>query len=512
MDYVQRYMKLFHGNQRSYGVWNKKTGKVKTEKEQVTRKQYDDHINGVVGLGLVPILDEGTCWFGAIDIDAHGDAPDIDLVELEAMVRDKDLPLMVCRSKSGGAHLYVFGSEPLPAKLLRHTLAKWAARLGHKGCEIFPKQDSLLEDAEGERQLGNWINLPWFDAMNPECNRYAVEGGDRIDFGYFLDLAESRRVSAARLVELGHDEHEDAPPCIQKIISGGVSRGQRNEALYNVVVYLKKAFPETWKDKAFDLNSRIFPDPLPFAEAKKTIASAGRRDYKYRCKEEPCRSLCQSSLCVTRKYGITPDDKSELEMGEQLEFGPLEKINTTPPKWVLHVGGAAVDLTTTELMDFRYVRIAVAEKLTKLIPPMKNEKWQVMLHDMMNNTVEIEAPDDASVGGLIKRRLYEFLGRTDLTVDGEIQDRQNLLLGMPVVQTANDGSRRVFFRGSDFVDYLRKSRSEELKGPNLWMALRDMGVEHGRMRVGKTVVPVWSAPLTEEHEIEFVDVNMEPEI
>lgn len=513
MDTTERFMRLYRGNSRSFGRWFPANGRVATIKEPVTHEDFRAHIEGRMGVGIVPVMDDGDCWFGALDLDAHGDLPDIDLVAIEAQVRSLDLPLVVCRSKSGGAHLYVFGSDPLPAPLLRQTLTKWASMLGWAGCEVFPKQDRLLTDSDGERQLGNWINLPWFDALSDDCLRYAVEGGRRVSFEYFLDLAESRRISAAQLVEKSSDGHEEAPPCIQSIISGGVGRGQRNEALYNLVIYLKKSHPETWKEKAFDLNARVFETPLSHAEAKKTITSAGRRDYRYRCREEPCRSRCKAAICVTRKFGITPDEKGELEMGTMPEFGPLEKYTTDPPRWVLRVDGSPVTLSTMELMDFRMIRVAVADRMTRMLPPMKNDAWQVELHRLMQEATLHDAPEDASATGQLRSRLRDFFHRADLSADGRDRAaRDLLLLGSPVVQLDSGGVRRVYFRGNDFIDYLKKNRSEELKGPNLWMALRQIGVEHGRIRIGDRIIQAWHVALTDDDAVSLVVPSMEPEL
>lgn len=509
-----RFSKLFRGSERSHGVFHPESGRMETAHTAAQPEDYEKHLTGELGLGVVPIMDDHMCWFGAIDIDTEDDEPDLDLAQIEAMVRERDLPLTVCRSKSGDAHLYVFGSEPLPAGLLRAALTKWAEQLGYRGAEIFPKQDELLVDDEGTRALGNWINLCWFDAESEDGGRWTVEGGKRRSFEYFLDIAESRRVSAAMLVERSTDEHAEAPPCIQRMISEGVGTGQRNDALYNMVVYLKQAFPETWRDKAFDLNAKVFERPLGFSEARKTINSAGRRDYRYKCKEEPCRSRCRSAICVTRKFGITAEEKGELEMGRPPEFGPLEKYLTDPPRWVLYVDKTPITLTTAEIMDFRQIRIAVADSVSRLIAPMKNERWQAHLHKLMEEVVELEAPEEASVTGFVRTRLVDFFQRTDLTSDGsDIRDREALLLGSPCVQVnPATGTRYVYFRGPDFIDYLKKNRSEELKGPNLWMALRKVGVEHCRIRVGDKVIPVWSVPLSENDVVELSAPNIETEI
>lgn len=504
---ILRFTSLFRGNGRSMGRFfpGKKSAKaMMTEHRQFSVDDFEQHLRGEVGIGIVPIMDDGYCWFGAIDIDAHGDQPDIDLVALENTIRELDLPLTACRSKSGGAHLYLFGNEPIRASIIRQTLAKWAVQLGFGGCEVFPKQDHLpfSKDDEGKdvQQLGNWLNICWFDAESDDCLRYTIEGGKRIPFHYFLDVAEGRRVSGSMLVEKGEDQHREAPPCVQRMIAEGVGKGHRNEAMYNMVIYLKQAFPETYRDKAFDMNARIFTEPMSHSEAKKVISSASRRDYRYKCKEEPCKSLCKSFECVNRKFGITAEEKGELEMGKAPEFGPLEKYMTNPVRWRLMVDGVGMNLTTPQLMDFRAVREAIADNLTKLVPPMKNDRWQVMLYAMMQDATLIEAPEEATLEGNLMHRLQEFFRRTDLESDGtNTEDREQLLTGSPVVQLATSGEGRVvYFRGSDFMDYLKKNRAEDVKGPNLWVLMRDAGVQHGKLRVKGASIQVWWLPLEDE--------------
>ena len=512
-ELAKRFMSLFRGNIRSFGRYHV-GGQMETIKDiEPGIEEFNNHLGGKVGIGIVPIRDDGMCYFGVIDVDAHGDLPDIDITELEVKVRANDLPLAVCRSKSGGAHLYLFGAEPLKASLVRTALSKWSQLLGHGGCEVFPKQSRLLKNDDGTQQLGNWINLCYFDASNDSQLRYSVEGGKKVPVEYFVDLAESRKVTGAVLVERSDTDHNGAPPCIQKIISSGVSAGYRNEALYNVVIYLKKAYPETWKDKAFDLNAKIFDSPLAHQEAKKTVASAGRRGYRYKCKEEPCRNLCNSSVCITRKFGITPDEKNELTLGKPPEFQNLRKVTTDPVKWLMAVDGNDIVLSTIELVDFRKVREAIADRLTKLVAPMKNDTWQSILYPLMESAAVIIAPDEASTAGIIRAKLNSFVLKADLNSDGtNLKDRETLNAGSPVVQIRKENdsaSRVVYFRGQDFVDFLKKNRSEELKGSNLWMVMRDAGVGHCKLRIGsKSSIQAWYVPISEDNDIEFSKVEI----
>ena len=517
-ELAKRFMSLFRGNTRSFGRFYVKSGRLETIKGvELGLGEFSSHLSGKEGIGIVPIMDNGLCYFGAIDIDTHEDnEPDTDLVELEKKVRGYDLPLSVCRSKGGGAHLYLFGTEPLKASLVRTALTKWAELLGYGGTEIFPKQSKILKDENGDLLFGTWLNLCYFDAESKAQLRYSIEGGKQVPLEYFLDLAESRKVSGAVLVERSDTDHNGAPPCIQKMISGGVGAGYRNQALYNVVIYLRKAYPETWKDKAFDLNAKIFDSPLAHLEAKKTIASAGRRDYRYKCKEEPCRSLCNSSVCITRKFGITPDEKNELTLGKPPEFQNLRKVTTDPVKWLMAVDGNDIVLSTIELVDFRKVREAIADRLTKLVAPMKNDTWQSILYPLMESAAVIIAPDEASTAGIIRAKLNSFVLKADLNSDGtNLKDRETLNAGSPVVQIRKENdsvSRVVYFRGQDFVDFLKKNRSEELKGSALWMVMRDAGVGHCKLRIGsKSSIQAWYVPITADNDIEFSRVEIKNE-
>ena len=510
---VRRFARLFRGNSRTRGVYYPDTGSVETVREPAEHKHYEDHLNGVVGLGVVPINDEDYSWFGAIDIDAHGEEDEpVDLVSLEAKVREKDLPLVVFRSKSGGAHLYLFATEPVPSKLVRKALANWATDLGYPGCEVFPKQSRLQVDKEGFRQDGNWVNLPLFHAAG--THRWALEGGKKIRLDYVLEVAESRKISAAELVERGEDSHSEAPPCMQRMLKHGVAHGHRNEALYNLTLYLKAAFPEDYRNRAFDLNARVFEEPLPHSEAEKTVKSASRRDYRYRCREEPLRGLCRSSVCVKRKYGITEDERSELELGGSVDYQRLVKVDSDPPRWLLYVDGSALTLSSEELMDFRRVRVKALEETSRMLPVLKNDQWHARVHKLLEELEVVEAPEEASAKGIIRAHLEEFVAKTDLTEDGKDREkREDLLHGMPVVQQDGDGQRYVYFRGPDLVEYLRKQRAEEAKHSNLWMILRTLGVTHTKMRCRgrQSPIAVWCLPLDEDHNVELPEKDVNPE-
>ena len=68
---------------------------------------------------------------------------------------------------------------------------------------------------------------------------------------------------------------------------------------------------------------------------------------------------------------------------------------------------------------------------------------------------------------------------------------------MPVIQELQNepGKRVVMFRGSDFISFLKRTRSEELRGTALWLAIRKMGVIHSRTRIKGKMANVWVVPV-----------------
>ena len=156
---VDQFSEIFAVNTNGYGLYN---GKGHTfVKNPVTKELYEQHLTGKISLGIVPIRADGKCKFGALDIDDHKNSEikkDFDYKKLLEKINFLKLPLVVCRSKSGGAHCYLFLTEWVSAATVRQTLKKMSYALGYKRgtVEIFPKQDRLKSG-----ESGSFINLPY---------------------------------------------------------------------------------------------------------------------------------------------------------------------------------------------------------------------------------------------------------------------------------------------------------------------------------------------------------------
>jgi hypothetical protein len=280
---VEAFKTLFSGYTEAHGTFEikttdpqtgKKSGKAQTMPGAPAISAWQGHLAGAPrGLGAIPLLDDGiSVQWAAIDIDVN----DIDHAPLGKKVEDLGLPLVVCRSKSGGAHCYLFLEQPCPAKDVVDALRNWSAALGYPGVEIFPKQIlRALDQKTGEPRPGNWINLPYFGADNTE--RYCVYRGGRLSLPEFIRLAEGSRADQSAL-KIRH-----ITAIFQETAQSPKSREGRNGYLYSkgCGLRLRGAEEEEIRSSLIDLNQKgvskdhpNFSDgPLQVTEVEQIVTS-----------------------------------------------------------------------------------------------------------------------------------------------------------------------------------------------------------------------------------------------
>ena len=156
-----KFKNIFSGLTIAYGQYQpgergengKQQGKAFIVRGTVTEELWENHLTGKgPALGIIPITENNDCRWGCIDIDEYN----LDHVGLIKSIRNLKLPLIVCRSKSGGAHVFLFTKENIPASLMQSKLKSFAILLGYEGSEIFPKQTEILVD---RGDTGNFLNL-----------------------------------------------------------------------------------------------------------------------------------------------------------------------------------------------------------------------------------------------------------------------------------------------------------------------------------------------------------------
>ena len=260
MSNVKRFMAAFKGSDVAHGQTQigstRRNGKTEAKsfvvREPLTEDKVAKHLAGELGVGAIPINNDNNCKFGVIDIDTYP----VDHAGIVKQLDTLGIPMAVCRSKSGGAHLYMFFAEFYPASEIREFLQEIAATIGWSGSELFPKQDKILLD---RGDVGNFINLPYFDAE--QTLRYMVDAdGQDVSLEDFLDWIDNNQISLSELADfpigMNQELFDDAPPCVQTMLINGFPEGTRNKGMFQTAIYLKKKFPDGWQKELEAINQK----------------------------------------------------------------------------------------------------------------------------------------------------------------------------------------------------------------------------------------------------------------
>lgn len=501
---IRQFKGLFIGYENAHGqhelfaeaeASGKIKGKARTVVGEAGVAEYNVHLKGQgTSLGLIPLLADNTCWFGAIDVDIKGEIVLRETIEeLERRVRDFELPLVVCRSKSGGAHLYVFAERPITASTMQRKLTEFSSILGYGGCEVFPKQTTRVD----ENDRGNWINIPMYGSLSEEgTNRYAVRNGKPVsDLEAFCKYADAMRITERALMEVKvkmGSLFADGPPCLQHLATFGIEEGGRNVTLTNVSVYLQLKDEDNWQEQLEQFNQDHVHPPVDYQELKQIKQNKLRNDFRYTCKNPPLCNHCDKKLCITREYGVTAGSPD----AETFELENLTRcISKDSVRWYAEHQGCRVELTTDQLMNPMELQKIFIEKFTKVIIPGKKFEWHERLRSMMDNCTDVVEPDDASVQGQFENLLDNFFNASR-----PARNKDELMKGNSYTEAG-----RVYFRSEDLFNYLNVRRFSH-KPHDVWIWLKNQGATASQMRIKGKLIRVWSLP--EPERFDGSDISM----
>lgn len=401
MKQAARFHKLFLGLERAYGTFaitgkdsgkNKMVGKALTVEAPVKTSLWKEHIEGTKSLGIVAITEDNTSNFSAIDIDIYP----LDHQALENNIKKNKLPLIICKTKSGGAHLYLFLSEPVETRLVTEKMKSWAKLLGHPGVEVFPKQDKITK-----KDQGNWINMPYFGDT-----RRCFHDGEELSHEHFLDLAESVMINEETLLDFGSGptQLKGAPPCLIELSDVGIPNGNRNNTLFSYAVYCKKRYADNPDDilpKLKEINKLYFSPPLSDSEVKACLASASKKDYMYRCKQEPLCNVCDKKECKKVRYGVGKSNKP-------LHMRDLIQYMADPAYFELNISGVMVRIDNADvLLSIQKLR-GYALSAGVFVPAISQLEWNITLEELYKDVEHRPAPVSVEESGRIKNYIEDY--------------------------------------------------------------------------------------------------------
>ena len=457
------------------------------KKLTVTNEENGEPITGALSLGIVPIREDASAVFGAIDIDVYP----LDLEALRKRIEVLGLPLITVRSKSGGAHLYLFLSEPASAELVRDRLAEWAVALNYPGVEIFPKQALLSAHADG-----SWINIPY--SGGDRSVRYALRpDGKAMKVAEFVEAVGALAITPTELEEFelpaeetGGEDWEGSPPCLSTLARIGFGDWQNN-GLFNVAVYLKKRYGEGWEGHLSEYNQKYMAPPLGNSAMAAIIKSVKKRTYFYKCKDQPIAPVCNKAVCLKCSFGIGGDSGDS-----GVILGELTKVLTEPVLWILPVNGKDLELASSDLTDQRKFRHAAIEKLSIWPNLVKPEDWAKEIKDRLARATVSEAPEDGTREGQLWEHLANFC-----TGRSRARNADEILMGKAYTDVK---AGKAWFRSTDFFAYLAAHRFS-IAEREVWRFLRRKGAEHTGKNLKGKFVNVWAVTAfpeqTEEHSV-----------
>jgi hypothetical protein len=467
----QRMLRLFIGSDVAHGRHEPVTagaGKVeikshaRTVAGPATEDDWGAHLAGAAPLGVIPIRADGTCFWGCIDIDDYT----VNHAQLVVQCEQKDFPLLVCRSKSGGAHLFLFSSGPVHAAKMRSRLAAIASQLGVEGSEIFPKQTTGAS-------TGNWLNMPYLGDQRVAIKRT----GSAMTLSEFLRVAEAQRVPLEFFEAQGshaRDDLEGAPKCLAKVVAGGIGEGARNDTLFALGVHARKRFGREWKSKIDEWNHIYMRPPLPHDEVGNIVRSLEKRGYGYRRDNRPICERCETTECPMRSNGshIAFEQVTIVRGGDETV-------------WNVTLGGQVIALPSDEVFDQTTFNKRCLARLGRCFHRMKNDEWVDLLNEAAARASILEAPPSASPHEQFRELMEEFcLNRH------RGYTREDILTGRP---WEDEDAGRHYFRLRDlrrFLDQMRALRGESSVA--LGERIRSLGGDSTEIRIkGKPKHVFW---------------------
>ena len=446
---VQKFKNIFEGFDKGFGVFSfkdsngpKQQGANYTSRDLLTDEIWNSHLHGIKfkpkvinqdgkeffptidSIGIAPVREDHKCKWGCIDIDEYP----IDFKKLNKKIRERKLPLVVCKSKSKGAHAFLFSKDWVSAKLMQTKITEIAQTLGQANLDrIYPIQAEPKIREQGE--IGNWLNIPYYHHDNPNKIKWRCaikDDGTEASLTEFYELHDKYSLTLEQLqtfnIPLENDWFKEGPICLRTMATFGFVEGQRNNTLHEIGLYLKKRFSDIWEDKLELYNNHWFKDlqggPLGAQEVLTIKNSLKKKEYFYGCKKPPLKPFCRANECRLQKFGVGDGHVPENN------FGKLSVMVSNPKVWFLTWKGQSVVLKSRELTTQRLWQIAATEQTRKTPQLLKQTDWETLLQKLQSdeNITIIPADPETTNRGKLKKHLTHWC--LDMIKVEEIKDEE----------------------------------------------------------------------------------------
>ena len=484
---IDKFINIFEGLSSAYGQFRKDNnrlavkveGKSFIEKKPVTKELWQNHLNGTgPNLGVFPLTREGTCKWGAIDIDVNN----FDYEDLLNRIRKQKLPLIMFRSKSGRAHVYMFMKDFTPAQEVQTVMKKFAGKLGlaDKLDRVYPMQTSLSKN-----DFGSWLNMPYYNQEETSTCAYKdnFDGATIEEFFEMYDKYVQTDLSQHLVEEVKQNIKKPKEktledfllPCTKnclKLNNNKIPDENRNDFLLHMYTWSMRAvekgvkkIPEYSKMDAETLlkyfNQEYMARPVEEKEIQNTIFKSKDKEYKYLCKKPTITKYCDSSACTRHLCGITPLDAEKLVKATQA-LGKITRYLSEPPIFF-----ESVDVKNENGSGYKRIRIEMQGEdiinkqkwLNKLanqgyfphisLHEQKSSDFLVMQYERLENCLNEAADEEASEDFEFKSIIYSFVNKMTVSYN-----KEDLLKNACYV---NKDTHELDFKLPSLMEYLKSN-------------------------------------------------------
>jgi hypothetical protein len=240
-------------------------------------------------------------------------------------------------------------------------------------------------------------------------------------------------------------------------------------------VYARLSDKQNWEKLVQQYNLDFLKPPLPANEVATIIKQLEKKEYFYKCDDQPIVSFCNKDLCMTRKFGVGPGQRNN-------DLSSLTKINGDPPIWLLNVDGHRVELSTDALISQSLFQKECVSQINKYPVAMNSKAWQARMQMLLDSLTVIEVPPEATLKGAFEDLLTSFCcDRAKGT------ERDDILQGIAVWV---DG--KVFFQLKDIMKHLQVNNFLHYTANRVGLRLKELGSEKMFWRIKGKGMHVWS--------------------
>jgi hypothetical protein len=280
------------------------------------------HLSGARTMGMYQLAEDNTVKWLCFDVDIIKNAPE-GVDALSEAVKEHTLALartlvkhlgkgtfLVERSGSKGFHLWVFFSEPIPARLVL-ALGRWidgqTPPPNGIAVEVFPKQTSqqgfgnLVKLPLGvHRKTGQrcfFVNAAFEDLPNQWAALQNVSLLDRKDVEEVLRIHNVEAPHSIRTDEVNNQFGRWGIPCISRVMEEGLAPGAKNIGMFRTMAFTRACgYSQAYGEAIAEVLNSNSANPLDPNITQTTIESVFANDYS----PFPCGEPLMDQFCTSK--------------------------------------------------------------------------------------------------------------------------------------------------------------------------------------------------------------------